>query len=80
MGLQKFLPPTQSLVLLATISLGDLYPGTRTLGRGPGMGLGLLTPEISLLNFYPPYMGEGPARFTSAPLLSVWMDVVSLIS
>ena len=24
----------------------------------PGVGLGLLTPEISLLNFYPPHVGE----------------------
>ena len=28
---------------------------------GPGVGLGLLTPEISLPNFYPPHVGEGPA-------------------
>ena len=46
---------------------------------GPGVGLGLLTPEISLLNFYPPHMGMGPASSTSAFLLSVWVDVVSLI-
>ena len=45
----------------------------------PGVGLGLLTPEISLQNFYPPHIGEGPARSTSAPLLPVWMDALSLI-
>ena len=45
----------------------------------PGVGLGLLTPEISLLNFYPPLVGGGPAHSTSVPLLPVWMDVVSLI-
>ena len=44
------------------------------------MGLGLLAPEISLPNFYPLQMGVGPAHFTSAPLLPVWMDVVSLKS
>ena len=59
--------------------MGTYLPGTGTLGWGPGVGLGLLTPQISLLNFYPPYMGEGPARFTSELLLPVWMDVVSLI-
>ena len=32
-----------------------------------------------LLNFYPPYVGVGPAHYTSIPLLPVWMDVVSLI-
>ena len=45
----------------------------------PGVGLGLLAPEISLLNFYPSYMGDRPARSMSAPLPPVSMDVVSLI-
>ena len=45
---------------------------------GPGMGLGLLTPKISLLNLYLPLAGVGPARSVSAPLLPVWMAVVSL--
>ena len=54
-------------------------PGTGTLVGGPGVGLGLLAPEIFLLNFYLPYMGEGPAHSMSAPLLEVWMVVVSLI-
>ena len=31
---------------------------------GPSVGLGLLTPKISLLNFYPPHVGVGPAHFT----------------
>ena len=40
---------------------------------GPGMGLRLLTP-ISLPNFYPPYVGEGAARYASVPLYkSGWM-------
>ena len=43
------------------------------------MGLGLLAPEISLLNFYPPHVGEGPARSTPAPRQPVWMEVASLI-
>ena len=45
---------------------------------GPGVGLGLFAPEISLLNFYP-QVGVGPAHSLSAPLLPVWMDVVSSI-
>ena len=44
----------------------------------PGVGLGLLALEISLLSFYPPHMGKGPACSTSALLLPVWMDVVFL--
>ena len=46
---------------------------------GGGMGLGLIVPKISLLNFYPPHVGEGSARSASVPLLPVQMDVVSLI-
>ena len=46
---------------------------------GPGVGLGLLTPEISLPIFYPQYVGVGPAHSTSAPLLPACMDVGSLI-
>ena len=46
---------------------------------GPGVGLGPLAPEISLLNFYPSYVGVGPPHYSSAPLLPVWMDVISLI-
>ena len=42
------------------------------------MGLGLLTPEISLLNFYPLHVGVGPARSASVPLLPTCVDVVSL--
>ena len=45
---------------------------------GPGMGLGLLDPKISLLSFYLPHVGEGQAHSMSAPLLPVWMDVVPL--
>ena len=59
--------------------MGAYLSGTGTLGWGPGVGLELLTPEISLPNFYPPHVGEGPACSVSVPLLPVWMDVVSLI-
>ena len=34
---------------------------------GPGLGLGFLTPEISLPNFYPLHMRVEPALSTSAP-------------
>ena len=46
---------------------------------GPGVGLGLLAPKISLPNFYPPDVDVGPAHSVSVPLLPVWVDVVSLI-
>ena len=45
----------------------------------PGMGLGLLSLEISLPNFYPQHIGVGPACSVSVSLLQVWMDVDSLI-
>ena len=46
--------------------------------QGPGVRLGLLTPNLFLLYFYPPLM-DGPAHSMSPPLLPVWMGVVSLI-
>ena len=39
----------------------------------------LLSPQISLLNFYLPHMDVGPTHSTSLPLPPVWMDMVSLI-
>ena len=33
--------------------VGTYLPGTGTMGWGPGVGLGLLAPEISLPDFYP---------------------------
>ena len=42
----------------------------------PGVRWQRLVPKISLLNLYPPQVGEGPARSVSAPLLPVWMDAV----
>ena len=58
--------------------MGTYLPCTQTLDW-PGMGVGLLTPEISFPNFYPLHVDERPARSTPAPLLPVWMGVVSLI-
>ena len=81
MGVQKFL--SFDLIpsgFLQPEVMGICLPGTGTLGwGGPGVGLGLFTPEIPLPNIYPPHMDVGPASFMSLPLLPVWMDVVSLI-
>ena len=41
---------------------------------GPGVGLGLLAPEISLPNLHPPHVGEGLACSESVPLLPVSLD------
>ena len=59
--------------------MGTYLPVTGTLGWGPGVGLGHLTPKIFLLNFDPQHVAMGPAHSTSPSLLQVWMDVVSLI-
>ena len=77
---QKFLPLTQFLLVFAARSCGDLpsWHWNPELGV-PGVGLGLLAPKISLLNFYPSHIGEGLAHFSCAPLLQVWVDVFSLI-
>ena len=45
----------------------------------PGVGLGLLVPEISLSNFSPPHVDVRPAPAVSLPLLPVWMDAIPLI-
>ena len=74
-----FLSPLNPHWFLHPEVVGTYLPDTRTLGWGPGMGLGLLSPEVFLPNFYPPHMDEGPAHSMSAPFLPVWMDVVSLI-
>ena len=58
---------------------GTSLPITGALGWEPGVGLVLLTFEISLLDFYLPHVGVGPASTTALPLLSVYIDVVSLI-
>ena len=41
---------------------------------GPGVGLGLLDPKKSLLNFNLPHGGEGPASSESVPLPSISLD------
>ena len=69
-GSRQFLQLTQSLLVFAARSCGDLSswhwnPG---LGGGvPGVGLGLLALMISLLNFYPPHVDVGPAYSMSPP-------------
>ena len=67
LGFQHFVPLTESLLVFAAESCGDLYSWhwNRWL-----WGLGLLAPNISLLNFYPPYVCEGPAYSVSAPSLT----------
>ena len=80
LGLQKFVPPTQSPLVFVARSFWDLSTWHWSPGLGGLVwGLGFLAPKISLLNFYPPHVGVGPTHSGSAPLLSVWMDVVSLI-
>ena len=49
--------------------VGTYIPGTGTLGWGPGVGLGILAPEISLLNLYPPMWVCGQPIPAYAPLL-----------
>ena len=47
---------------------------------GFGVGLGLITPEISRPNFYPPHMDVGPACLTSSHShQSGWMWFNSLV-
>ena len=52
---------------------GLIFLTLESWARGPGVDLGLLVPEIFLLNFYPSGCG---AHSASAPLLPVRMDVV----
>ena len=80
LGLQKFLPTDSIPADFYSQKLWELnLPGTGNLGWGPDVGLGLLTPKILLPNFYLPHVDVGPACSTFPPLLTVWMDVVSLI-
>ena len=52
----------------------EIYlPGTGILSWGLGIGLVLLTPETSLPNCYPLFVGVGPALSSIAPLLPVRM-------
>ena len=72
--LQQFLLPTQSPKLW-----GLTFLALELWAEGPGMGLGLLAPEISLLNFFIHAMWVWDQPFPHLRLPSVWMDVVSLI-
>ena len=63
--------------------VGTYLPGTGTLGWEAWCGAETLQSwniRMSLPNFYPPHVGEGPACSTSAPLLTVWMDVVNSVA
>ena len=71
LGLQKFLPPTQSLLGFAARVVGTHLPGTRTLGWGPGMRLEVLAPKLSLPNFYLPHVGERTTHSVWAPPTSL---------
>ena len=64
LGLQKFLPPIQSLLVFTYL------PGTATLAWGTSMELGILTPKISFPNFYSAHTDMGPAHST-APCLHI---------
>ena len=80
LGVQKFLPLSQSPLVFATRSYGYLSFWHWNPGLGePGVWLGLFAPKISLLNFYLPHMDLGPVPCTSLTLPPIWMDVVSLI-
>ena len=80
LGLQKFLPPTQSLLIFAARSCGDFSSWHWNLvSVGMVRGWDSLLPEISLLNFYPQHVCKGPACFVFMLLLPVWRVVVSLI-
>ena len=77
-GSRSFFHRLNPCWFLQTEIVGTYLPGTGSLGWRASWGLGLLTAEISLPYFYPPHVGDGPARSTSASR-PVWMDVVSLI-
>ena len=77
LGLQKLLPLTEFLLVSAARGFGDL--SSWHWAGGPGVGLGLLTPKISLPNFYLLHVDVGPDHSSSPPLLPVWIDVISLI-
>ena len=79
LGLQQPPPLAQSPLFLSHRLWGFTFLALESWAGGPGRGLGFLTPEISLLNFYPLHVDVGPAHSASVPLLPVWMDVVSLI-
>ena len=79
LGLLQVLSLTQTLLVFAAKSYGLIFLTLEPWSGDPGVGLGLLTPKISLLNVYSPQVGVRPACSMSSPLLPVWMDVVAII-
>ena len=69
--LQKFLPLTISAVFYRQKLWELIFLGLELWARGPVVGLGLLAPKISLLNFYPPHVDVGQAQCASPSLTSV---------
>ena len=67
--LKQFLALTRSLLDFCSQKLRGLtFLALAPWTGGPGVGLALLTPEISLPNFHSSHMYVGPARSTSPPL------------
>ena len=76
LGTQQFLLLTQALLVFYSQKLwGLIFLLLEPWAQGPGVGLGLLAPEIALPNFYPPHMDVEPAHSACLPFLPVWMDV-----
>ena len=75
LGLQKFLPLTQSLMVLQPEVVGLIFLALESRAGGSGMGLRLLAPQISLPNFYPSHVDVGPTFSASLPppYQSGWM-------
>ena len=73
LGLQKFLPPTQSTLFFCSQKLWRLiFLALEPWAGVPCVGLGLLALKISLPNFYPPLVDMGTRSFqVSAPPTSL---------
>ena len=78
-GSRSFFHRLNSHWFLQPEVVGTYLPGTGTLGWWPCVDLGLLSPKISLPNFYPPQADVGPTCSVSVSFLPVWMDVVSSV-
>ena len=72
LGLQKSLSSSASISAEFTAKSYGILSSWHWAG-GPGVGLGSLTPKDIPPNFYLLYVGVGPARSTSLPLLPVLM-------
>ena len=59
--------------------MGTYLPGSGNLGWGSWCGTGTPCSQDIPPEFLSTNMDVGPARSASAPLLPIWMDVVSLI-